>query len=331
MEKLPLVSIIIPAYNEEKRLPKALKSLKTQTYPQNKLQVILVDDNSTDNTVKIAKEFGATVIVNGSKNIEKGKSLGIKESTGELLFFMDADNYLPNNNWLVETVTAFINETGALGAEAIYFQYEKNRPAADRYCQLFGINDPFPYYLKRQDRLEYGKKQWNLAGEVIKETKNYYLLKFNLHNLPTVGSQGYLMKKSDILTTNWQPFFFHMDTHTEILAKQPKEFVMMKLSVGHQHCENIASFLKKVSRNGRLFLMQNHQRSYQYGSGKNEGFKAIIIAGIKCLTIIVPAKDTLRGYMRHKDLAWFLHIPLCFATAIIYGSLFLRWKLGLLK
>ena len=56
-ENQPLVSILISCRNEEEDLPQCLKSLEKLTYPQNKLQLILVDDNSTDTTPDILKTF----------------------------------------------------------------------------------------------------------------------------------------------------------------------------------------------------------------------------------------------------------------------------------
>lgn len=327
MKNYPKISIIIPAFNEEKRLAHVLQSIKEQNYPQEKIEILLIDDKSTDSTVEIAKNFGAKVFENGTHNIERGKSIGIEQAKGELIFFMDADNYLPNKDWLTKTVIAFVKEN-ALGAEAIYFNYDRSRPAADRYCQLFGINDPFPYYLKRQDRLAFGKSEWNLLGKVLKKEKDYFVVQFEKENLPTIGSQGYLMKKEDILKTNWQPYFFHMDTHIKLLEEAERKFVLMRQSIGHNHCDRIAGFLKKVNRNGRLFLQQNNERSYKYGSGS---FKPIIIAGFTCLSILIPLKDALAGYKKLKDPAWFLHPILSFTTALIYAGLFLRWKVGKLK
>ncbi|WP_166264786.1 glycosyltransferase, partial [Marinobacter caseinilyticus] len=59
---LPFVSVIIPAHNEEKYIEQCLFSLASQTYPSNSFEVILVNNNSTDNTVKIAKSFNITVL-----------------------------------------------------------------------------------------------------------------------------------------------------------------------------------------------------------------------------------------------------------------------------
>ena len=90
----PLVSIIIPAKNEEDNLKKLLKSLTKCTYPN--LEIIIVDDNSTDRTFDVAKSYGAKVIhIEEHEEGFLGKPYaclqGFNHSSGEILIFVDAD------------------------------------------------------------------------------------------------------------------------------------------------------------------------------------------------------------------------------------------------
>ncbi|HQI61599.1 MAG TPA: glycosyltransferase family 2 protein [Myxococcota bacterium] len=84
------VSFIVAAYNEAKTIASVLEGIKKHT--PGLLEVIVVDDGSTDNTAEIAKQHGATV-VNLSPNQGKGVALraGIEKATGEILMFIDAD------------------------------------------------------------------------------------------------------------------------------------------------------------------------------------------------------------------------------------------------
>ncbi len=93
----PLVSIVIPAYNEEKYLKKCLDSILTLDYPREKLDVIVVDDGSTDRTATVAKEYEKYgVRVFSKKNGGKGAALnyGIERARGEFIATMDADSYV---------------------------------------------------------------------------------------------------------------------------------------------------------------------------------------------------------------------------------------------
>ncbi|MEM2950633.1 MAG: glycosyltransferase [Nitrososphaeria archaeon] len=87
--KQPLVSIIIPTYNSEKFLEKCLISIKRQKY--DKIEIIIVDDGSTDSTINIAKKYGCNVINNPKRGRAEAKNEGIKHSKGEYLLFIDSD------------------------------------------------------------------------------------------------------------------------------------------------------------------------------------------------------------------------------------------------
>lgn len=88
----PLVSLIIPAYNEEKYIEKTLKSVKNQSY--KKMEIIVVDNNSTDKTNEIAKKYADKVVVEKRKGVSKARNRGAKEAKGEILIFVDADTQL---------------------------------------------------------------------------------------------------------------------------------------------------------------------------------------------------------------------------------------------
>lgn len=97
MKKVPLVSIIIPFYNSEQYLNKCLTSVINQTYKN--LEIILINDGSTDNSLKIANQFKKSdprIRILSQKNMGQGaaRNKGISKSTGEYISFVDADDYV---------------------------------------------------------------------------------------------------------------------------------------------------------------------------------------------------------------------------------------------
>lgn len=87
------VSIVIPTLNEEKYLPRLLKSIMVQK-ATCKFETIIVDGFSSDRTVDVAREFGATVLIVKS-NIAEARNIGGLYAKGRFILFLDADTVIP--------------------------------------------------------------------------------------------------------------------------------------------------------------------------------------------------------------------------------------------
>ncbi len=102
----PLISVVIPAYNEERHLPNCLAAFKKQTFKN--FELIVVNNNSTDRTVEIARSFGAKVIHEPIQGITHARERGYREALSEIIARTDADTIVPPE-WLeiiYETFTA---------------------------------------------------------------------------------------------------------------------------------------------------------------------------------------------------------------------------------
>ncbi len=89
-----MISVIIPTLNEEKYLRKCLESICRQDCERN-FEIIISDGYSTDQTVEIAKEYGAKIIQEKARGPARAKNLGSKLAEGDILLFTDADATFP--------------------------------------------------------------------------------------------------------------------------------------------------------------------------------------------------------------------------------------------
>jgi glycosyltransferase involved in cell wall biosynthesis len=91
----PMLSFVVPAYNEELELPSALVAIRNaaETSGQN-YEIIVVDDASTDATADLARNAGAEVISIDRRQIAAARNTGAGAARGEILFFVDADTQI---------------------------------------------------------------------------------------------------------------------------------------------------------------------------------------------------------------------------------------------
>lgn len=133
----PKVSVIIPARNEETRLPPLLRSLQTQDYPD--YEVIVVDDHSTDGTAALAHAAGvrlltATELPPGWLGKPHACWLGAQQARGDLFVFLDADTELEPTG-LRRIVGTYAKHGGLVSIQP----YHRMQKAYERLSGLFSI------------------------------------------------------------------------------------------------------------------------------------------------------------------------------------------------
>lgn len=117
------VSIVIPAYNEEKCLASTIKSALNQNYPD--FEVVVVNNASTDKTAEIASQFLVKVVYEPNKGLLYARERGRREASGEIIANMDAD-CLPKSDWLSRGVDLFKSpEVAAVTGPYDYFDGSK--------------------------------------------------------------------------------------------------------------------------------------------------------------------------------------------------------------
>ncbi len=100
------ISVVIPAYNEEKYIGACLESLMKQTEKPD--EIIVIDNNSTDATATIAKSYGATVILEKKQGRTAARNRGFDSAKGDIILRTDADTRVPKN-WVRKMKKHFID------------------------------------------------------------------------------------------------------------------------------------------------------------------------------------------------------------------------------
>jgi len=113
IKNLPSVSLLIPAYNEEETITKTIKSCLNLNYPKNKLEIIVINDGSIDETREICEEFGKKIVLINKKRGGKASALniGIGRAKGSIIGTLDADSFYEDKNFLLNMVPFFKDKT----------------------------------------------------------------------------------------------------------------------------------------------------------------------------------------------------------------------------
>ncbi|MDO8183800.1 MAG: glycosyltransferase family A protein [bacterium] len=121
----PIISLIIPAYNEEKYLGACLESA-LKNGADNFEEIIVVDNASTDNTTQIAQNYlGVKVVKEEKKGLTKARERGFKEARGEILAYIDADTKMPPG-WINLAVKEFAVNPNLAALSGPYVYYDSS-------------------------------------------------------------------------------------------------------------------------------------------------------------------------------------------------------------
>lgn len=190
-----LVSIIIPIFNAEKYLERAVLSLLSQTYKY--IEILCIDDGSTDNSLDILNKLqiknpGMKIIKKKNSGVSATRNKGIELATGDFLFFCDADDWI--EPYLIETL---INSF-------------KNNPESDificGFCKEYNNSSTEELVFNKQKRL--GKKE--LGDYLIK-----YTYKPNRNSL-FISVWGRLIK-SEVIHSSKVRFSEELSTFEDVL------------------------------------------------------------------------------------------------------------------
>ena len=126
LSSLPSITVIVPAYNEERSISRTLRHLQNFDYPKEKLEIMVIDDGSADKTFDVASRFRDVAVLR-KKNGGKASALnyGLKHVNTELVACVDSDSY-PRSDALLKSVPFFSLPDVAAVTSSIFVADAKN-------------------------------------------------------------------------------------------------------------------------------------------------------------------------------------------------------------
>ena len=285
MKKLKLSIIITAKDLFNSKLRELKRSIDRQTYPAHLYEVL--------------------IITNGTA--ESAKGIGLKKAKGEIICFMASDNYLNDNEFISKCMKPFEDKL-LVGAYPIQYYYNKSDGSLNRYFSLMGCNDPVAFYLKKKDRYSY----------LSNHPKKFSYWIEDIPFVSTIGDNGFFIRKKILMQADIE-YYFHIDVCQDLFDKGYKTYALVNTTIWHRTGGNFFKFFAKRFKYADQF---SENRRWHMVTRRDIPKLALFI--LYTLTLVQPLYVSFKGYRKVKDVAWFMHLPVCWATLITYSLLVVK-------
>lgn len=335
MENYPLISIVIPTHNSGRTLEKTFQSIERQTYPKNRVEVLVIDGNSKDKTLKIAKNHKCIIIDNPKIQLIYAKHLGYLKARGDYMLSLDSDEVLVNPNSLKLRIATFEKNPLVKVVMSSGLKTPKDYPQINHYINNFG--DPFSYFVYRlSHNPDFYINQLSKIGQIISNDKNSIILKFppqsNLPIIEPTGAGGIIDLK--YTKQNFPELNNNPDLVTHIFYLLNNKGMLLGITkndpIIHYSASSFETYLKKLSAK----IMNNVFQTTMAGGGfmgrekftHNNLKKYLFI--IYSFSIILPILESIYFVITRKNLFFLIHSFLCIFTSVTIIYYYLLKLLG---
>jgi len=338
MEKIE-VSILIATFNSQNILGRVLESIKKQTLPRNRFEILIIDGGSKDDTLEIAKKYKCKIIRNPLIVPLNAKYLGFFKARGRYVMTLDHDEVLQNKKSLENRINIFKRDKRVKILYGSGYITPENSSPINHYLNEYG--DPFSFFIYRLTKdYRYFIGTMRKRYEVVYDGDNYIIVKVLLGERPplmevmTGGGmvdKAYVLKKFSKYVSVKENFLPFMNLH--FLKISPYIAIMKNDPLYHYTTENLKKYLKKLEwriRNNVYFHNTTdtadflNREDYE-GKGKDVKKYLFIPYG---LTLFFPLLDSLWLSITRRNLIYLIHLPLAILTAILIIYHYLKKILG---
>lgn len=326
-EPTPRVSFVVPTFNSARTLTACLGAIRAQNYPPERVELVIADAGSTDTTLTIAREFRCDrIVANELRTGEAGKAAGIRAATGDIIALVDSDNILDSPDWLRMMLKPFADPS-IVATEPLWYTRRPTDPAMTRYFAMLGMNDPICLFLGNYDRMSMITGRWTDLDVVTRDRGDFLELTLSADQLPTIGANGFVIRRSLLDGVRWEPYFFDIDIMHQAIGAGHNRVAKVRCGIVHLFCSTLGDFARKQDRRIRdfLFFSATKERTYPWDRQRRAGLVRFCLATLLVAPLIV---QMVRGWRRQPDRAWWLHIPVCWITLWVYGLATIQKALG---
>lgn len=161
-------SLIICGYNEEENIEECIESCLALNYPKSLYEVIYVDNNSKDRSLELAKKYPIKTFIESTQGLSEARNRGIKNASGQILCFLDADLKLEKNYLIFHEQTFANSGVGAGGGKVL--------PLIKTWVSDYlGVSlfEGYPRFIKEKSMSTYPGCNLTIRKKVLDEVGNF--------------------------------------------------------------------------------------------------------------------------------------------------------------
>lgn len=322
--RFPELTIVIATLNSGKLLPLVLDSINHQTFPSKKIEILIVDGGSTDNTIDIAKSYRCRIFYNEKVFPAYAKYLGFIHARGRYIMFLDSDEVIESKGSIEKKMNVFSRYASVRAVTCSGYKNPEGYHPINSYINEFG--DPFSMFLYRISKnymffIPSMKKHYKILREdnncvVFDFSKSKRLPLFELVAMGSVIDLDYLKKNFPEIKKTPSSivhcFYLLVSKHANIaIAKDDPLIHYSSISYGR--------YLRKI--NSRI-ISNIFTEAYEGFKGRNKfdsGFmkykKYFFIP--YAYSLIPPLFDSFYLAITRRSGYYFIHVILSFYTATL--------------
>jgi len=305
----PKISIIICTYNGEEIISRCIDSILNQDYKN--FEILCVDGGSSDNTVKIIKNYSdkRIKIINNKNRLPEGvgngKWLGFKKSCGEIVGFIDQDNELERKDLFDKVIKTLRKEKKLIGILGGVKHDFLSKPVT-RYISLVGTDSFFSY--RSIDFLR-NINDYSIDNDLEE-------VNIELDNIQLTGGNCFFYTKSELKKAGG--YSQDVIVIKDLVKSGKTKLLIIKDSTIHYSEDSFLKLIKKKFRWGKVYFKNKKQKMFNYFPNTRLE-KTTFFRTIAFNFLILPNfYYSLKLYYKSKDLVSFMFPFIAFINTFAY-------------
>lgn len=312
---LPKISFVIMTFNDARSLNRCLASIKKQQYPKQKIEIVVIDNGSQDNTLSIAKKYKAKIVMNLKDNMYRSLSLGYHYTTGDFIFQLDQDEELRDKTFILKMIEPITKDQQLAGSFTRY--YPNNHMSwITRYLSYHPAQlDPlFEYFSPIIEKF------------IVQKVNDYFICDYKSKKIPPYTN--ILFRRTFLIKSPlWNDAYFgdHEILQGIIEAGFTNFAYVPSAGVYHYHAKTLRQLIAKRVRNLKNhYLKVESPYKYSWFDITSIGELAKIIFWLIYANLFFPA--AIRGVIRvikHHDLVFLMEpvVTIAMTDVILFNFL----------